>query len=367
MVEVCIMRRDDSLPEDLAAAQAPAACRRCVLDWSVPFKIDHRLGGPGVPDFPLVDWHVAYFDTEQCAPVPTYTPWPPLRDRRDFAWRFDRGTVSLEWLSERRRDPICRSWIRAANRNLDNLMGQSNEPETPRRLGDFEILRELGRGGMGIVYESRQVSLNRKVALKVLSGALVLTPKAVQRFHREAEAAGKLHHPHIVPVYATGEDRGMHFYAMELISGPSLNHVIKQLRVDRKSATKPPDDRADDDLAEPIANAPETPKHESTTPYVGEASPACLYLLGAAFNRFAWSMPPAGIDPIDNLPVHMDAEGGETHAKTCAEVVPSTRAGQHILNAGVMPFCSVRDTDAIALAQFQSVGRACTGTRGTLV
>src|SRR6266851_1984000 len=99
-----------------------------------------------------------------------------------------------------------------------------------RRLGDFEIIREIGRGGMGVVYEARQVSLNRKVALKVLSGGLGLTPKAVQRFRREAEAAAKLHHTNIVPVYATGEEDGTHFYAMELIDGPSLDHVIRQMR-----------------------------------------------------------------------------------------------------------------------------------------
>src|SRR6516165_3766128 len=98
------------------------------------------------------------------------------------------------------------------------------------RLGDFEILREVGRGGMGVVYEARQVSLNRQVALKVLGPGLGLTPQAVQRFRREAEAAAKLHHTNIVPVYATGEQDGTHFYAMELIEGPSLNHVIRQLR-----------------------------------------------------------------------------------------------------------------------------------------
>src|SRR6266478_357575 len=98
------------------------------------------------------------------------------------------------------------------------------------RLGDFEIARELGRGGMGVVYEARQISLNRRVALKVLSGGLGLTPKAVQRFHREAEAAAKLHHTNIVPVYATGEQDGTHFYAMELIDGPSLDQVIRQMR-----------------------------------------------------------------------------------------------------------------------------------------
>src|SRR5437660_11310086 len=100
----------------------------------------------------------------------------------------------------------------------------------PQRLGDFELVREIGRGGMGVVYEARQVSLNRRVALKVLAAGLGLTAKAVQRFRREAEAAAKLHHTNIVPVYATGEEEGAYFYAMELIDGPSLDHVIRQLR-----------------------------------------------------------------------------------------------------------------------------------------
>ncbi len=104
-----------------------------------------------------------------------------------------------------------------------------------RRLGDFEIVRELGRGGMGIVYEARQVSLNRKVALKVLSASLGLTTKAVIRFQREAEAAAKLHHTNIVPIYATGEQDGAHYYyAMELIEGPGLDQVISQMRAMQK-------------------------------------------------------------------------------------------------------------------------------------
>jgi tetratricopeptide (TPR) repeat protein len=114
---------------------------------------------------------------------------------------------------------------------MTDLVGQ--------RLGDFEIVRELGRGGMGVVYEARQFSLNRKVALKVLSGGLGLTAKAVQRFRREAEAAAKLHHTNIVPVYATGEQDGTHFYAMELIEGPSLDHVIRQMRQPGESASPP--------------------------------------------------------------------------------------------------------------------------------
>jgi tetratricopeptide (TPR) repeat protein len=115
-----------------------------------------------------------------------------------------------------------------------------SEPTTsePRRLGDFEIVRELGRGGMGVVYEARQVSLKRKVALKVLSGQLGLTSQAVVRFRREAEAAAKLHHTNIVPIYATGEENGTHYYAMELVEGPSLNIVLRELRC--AAAREPP-------------------------------------------------------------------------------------------------------------------------------
>lgn len=113
------------------------------------------------------------------------------------------------------------------------------------RLGDFQILRELGRGGMGVVYEARQVSLNRKVALKVLANSLGLTPKAVIRFKREAEAAARLHHTNIVPIYATGEQDGCHYYAMELIEGAGLDCVIRRMRQLNEAspaAAKPPVD-----------------------------------------------------------------------------------------------------------------------------
>src|SRR5215467_4901384 len=147
-------------------------------------------------------------------------------------------------------------------------MGALGTEPGNERLGDFEILREIGRGGMGVVYEARQVSLNRKVALKVLSGGLGLTPKAVQRFHREAEAAAKLHHANIVPVYATGEQDGTHFYAMELIDGPSLDHVIKQLRQAKK---EPASSQATSREASEPLNSPHL---EATGPYVGDSSPA---------------------------------------------------------------------------------------------
>jgi hypothetical protein len=110
------------------------------------------------------------------------------------------------------------------------LMTEPTAREPLMRLGDFAVLRQIGRGGMGTVYEAIQLSLNRRVALKVLSGGIGLAPTAVARFHREAEAAARLHHSNIVPVYATGEEAGTHYYAMELVEGPSLLEVIRQVQ-----------------------------------------------------------------------------------------------------------------------------------------
>jgi serine/threonine protein kinase/Flp pilus assembly protein TadD len=97
-------------------------------------------------------------------------------------------------------------------------------------LGDFRILREIGRGGMGVVYEAEQISLARRVALKVLPFAAVLDPRQLQRFKGEAQAAAQLHHTNIVPVYFVGSERGVHYYAMQLIEGQPLAGVIAELR-----------------------------------------------------------------------------------------------------------------------------------------
>ena len=97
-------------------------------------------------------------------------------------------------------------------------------------LGDFRIVREVGRGGMGVVYEAEQLSLGRRVALKVLSFASALDPRQLQRFRTEAQAAAQLHHTNIVPVYAVGCERGVHFYAMQLIDGQTLAEVIRGVR-----------------------------------------------------------------------------------------------------------------------------------------
>jgi Flp pilus assembly protein TadD/serine/threonine protein kinase len=101
-------------------------------------------------------------------------------------------------------------------------------PGTP--LGDYRVVREVGRGGMGVVYEAVQLSLDRRVALKVLPFAAALDPRQLQRFKNEAHAAAQLHHTNIVPVFGVGCERGVHYYAMQFIEGQTLAALIAELR-----------------------------------------------------------------------------------------------------------------------------------------
>jgi serine/threonine protein kinase/tetratricopeptide (TPR) repeat protein len=104
------------------------------------------------------------------------------------------------------------------------------EPESsvPGVLGDYRIIHEVGRGGMGVVYEAEQLSLSRRVALKVLPFAATMDPKQLQRFQNEARAAASLHHPNIAPVYGVGSDRGVHYYAMHFIDGRPLTDLVRE-------------------------------------------------------------------------------------------------------------------------------------------
>ncbi|MBS0265729.1 MAG: hypothetical protein JSS02_27610, partial [Planctomycetes bacterium] len=106
-------------------------------------------------------------------------------------------------------------------------------------IRDYRIVREIGRGGMGVVYEAVQISLGRSVALKVLQKSFGHDHRAVQRFQREARAAGCLHHTNIVPVFDVGFDEHIGFYSMQLIAGQSLDRVIAELLLCCRPSTGP--------------------------------------------------------------------------------------------------------------------------------
>ncbi len=111
---------------------------------------------------------------------------------------------------------------------------------TPSQLGDFRIVREVGRGGMGVVYEAEQLSLKRKVALKVLRFGVTADQEVMQRFQREAETVAHLHHTNIVPIHAVGCEQGVHYYAMQFIEGQSLATVAAEAHAGDVSQNIPP-------------------------------------------------------------------------------------------------------------------------------
>lgn len=108
----------------------------------------------------------------------------------------------------------------------------------PEFIGDYRILHEVGRGGMGVVYEAEQQSLNRRVALKILSSNAADSPRRTERFDREAKAAARLHHTNIVPVFGVGQQDGLHYYVMQFIDGVALDEVLTELKEPRTVGDK---------------------------------------------------------------------------------------------------------------------------------
>ncbi|MBN9519634.1 serine/threonine protein kinase, partial [bacterium] len=138
----------------------------------------------------------------------------------------------------------------------------------PDRFGDYRIVRELGRGGMGVVFEAVQESLGRRVALKVLAPHTTLDADRRERFVREAKAAARLHHTHIVPVFGAGEHDGLPYYVMQLIPGRGLNAVVSGWKVVAHADTPGPFPGAAD-ATWPHAAPPEAPAFEVVEPAGG--------------------------------------------------------------------------------------------------
>ena len=120
--------------------------------------------------------------------------------------------------------------MRSSNLGDSTSAQKSPELHPLATLGDFRLVCEIGRGGMGVVYEAEQLSVGRRVALKVLPYAAMLDRRQIARFQNEAKAAATLEHPHIVPVYYVGNDRGVYFYAMRLVHGKNMAQILTEMR-----------------------------------------------------------------------------------------------------------------------------------------
>ena len=158
----------------------------------------------------------------------------------EFAERFPQhGSHLVELLKSIR-------WLQLAARDLDRTERDSAEQFLPADfrisgdgsalLGDYRLIREVGRGGMGIVYEAEQISLSRRVAVKILPPSSLLNERHVARFAMESQAAGQLQHPNIVPVYAVGCEAGIYYYSMQLIDGSAPIGAMPAVQVARLGA-----------------------------------------------------------------------------------------------------------------------------------
>ncbi|WP_437204057.1 protein kinase domain-containing protein [Planctomicrobium sp. SH664] len=150
-----------------------------------------------------------------------------------------------------------------------------------KRLGDFRILREVGRGGMGVVFEAEQLSLHRRVALKVLGANVARSEQQRERFKREAESAARLHHTNIVPVFGIGEEHGVQYYAMQYINGWSLSEIIAQLAARQRG----------EDQEDPGGESPRLAETAADLPGSDHAHPVRT--------RFVWE------EPVDSVPAQV--------------------------------------------------------------
>jgi serine/threonine protein kinase/WD40 repeat protein len=203
--------------------------------------------------------------------------------------------------------------------------------EHPKQIGDYRVLREIGRGGMGIVYEAEQVSLGRHVALKVLPQQTLPNPTQRQRFEREARSAAKLHHTNIVPVFGVGEDDGLHYYVMQYIPGLGLDAVLDELvRLRREKGPPGPTPVAGEpQVARPVrqdSNQPEPRQDGSRCHKDVSAEEVARSLLAGVFER------PSGLTP-EVVP----GEGADSPVTNATPKAPPSETAAVSVSSVVLP------------------------------
>jgi WD40 repeat protein/serine/threonine protein kinase len=217
-----------------------------------------------------------------------------------------------------------------------------------QQLGDYQILREVGRGGMGVVYEAQQLSLGRHVAIKVLPSHALLDPRQLGRFQREARSAAKLHHTNIVPVFGVGEQDGLHYFVMQFIQGLGLDLVLDELRYLRQPRGKP---------TPTLGDAPDAPTDAMRN--VSAADVACALLTGE-FTASGGRQPPEhGLPPSDS-PLTQGADAPRSPDTSATIRMPGQSQGSSLSESASQYWQSVarvgmQVADALAHAASQGI------------
>ena len=222
---------------------------------------DPELDHPGSPESTASD------ATQAFAPIESATELARILDEYLAELQAGRSPDRAKLLAD---PPQHAADLEQCLSGLEFIHRAARSQTAPLQLGDFRIVREIGRGAMGVVYEAEQQSLRRRVALKVLRFGPVADREAIERFRREAETVAHLHHTNIVPIFAVGAEESVSYYAMQYIDGGSLADMLpspsgREAGGEGRVASSISEERGDDSQTTARPHPNPLPKGEGTT------------------------------------------------------------------------------------------------------